>query len=172
MLSDSVVFIKKVNLVCLCHWCFTRKFMNFSEATTGGALTGTPRRIDVDITSIRQRPNFGGFPRYFHVLSRCNFTDWKIHVFSTYFFWPNSAGRKIHVVSTYYFPCNFNGQKMLFVSTYFFWWNFDGQIIHFVSTYFFRRNFDGPKIYLVSTYSFRCNFSIRNRHGVSTYFFA
>ena len=111
MLSDSVVFIKKVNLVCLCHWCFTRKFMNFSEATTGGALTGTPRRIDVDITSIRQRPNFGGFPRYFHVLFRCNFTDWKIHVFSTYFFWPNSAGRKIHVVSTYYFPCNFNGQK-------------------------------------------------------------
>ena len=37
--------------------------------------TGTPRRIDADITSIRQKPNFGQFPSHFHVLSRCNLGD-------------------------------------------------------------------------------------------------
>ena len=40
ILSYSVVFIKKINLLRLphWHWCFHGKFMNFSEAATGGVL--------------------------------------------------------------------------------------------------------------------------------------
>ena len=38
MLFYSVVFIKKINPLCLRHWCFPGKFMNFSEAATGGVL--------------------------------------------------------------------------------------------------------------------------------------
>ena len=38
ILSYSVVFIKKINLLRLSHWCFPGKFMNFSEAATGGDL--------------------------------------------------------------------------------------------------------------------------------------
>ena len=85
----------------------------------------TPRRFDMDITSIRRRPNFDEFLRRFHVLFRCNFAD-----------------RKIHVVSTYFFRCNFDGRNIHGVSTYFFRRNFDGRIIHFVCKYFFRQNFD------------------------------
>ena len=36
ILSYSVVFIKKINLLRLRHWWFSGKFMNFSEAVTGG----------------------------------------------------------------------------------------------------------------------------------------
>ena len=38
ILSYSVVFIIKINLLRLRHWCFPGKFMNFSEAATGGVL--------------------------------------------------------------------------------------------------------------------------------------
>ena len=38
MLSYSVVFIKKINLLRLRHLCFPEKFMNFSEAATEGVL--------------------------------------------------------------------------------------------------------------------------------------
>ena len=38
MLSDSVVLIKKINLLCLRHWHFPGKLMNFSEAATRGVL--------------------------------------------------------------------------------------------------------------------------------------
>ena len=38
MLFYSVVLIKKINPLCLRHWCFPGKFMNFSEAATGGVL--------------------------------------------------------------------------------------------------------------------------------------
>ena len=38
MLFYSVVFIKKINPLCLRHWCFPGKFMNFSEAATEGVL--------------------------------------------------------------------------------------------------------------------------------------
>ena len=48
-----------------------------------GHTTSNRCRFDVDIMSIRRRPNFGDFPRRFHVLFRCNFTDRKIHVVST-----------------------------------------------------------------------------------------
>ena len=82
-------------------------------------------RFDVDITSIRRRPNFGEFPRCFHVLFRCNFAD-----------------RKIHVVSTHFFPCNFDGRKIHVISTYFFRCNFFCRDIHFICKYFFRQNFD------------------------------
>ena len=84
-----------------------------------GYTTSNPRRFDVDITSIRRRPNFDQLPRHFRVLFRCDF-----------------AGRKIHVVSTYFFRCNFNGQKIHIVSTYFFRYNFDGRKIHVVSRTF------------------------------------
>ena len=33
-LSYSVIFIKKINLLQLHHWCFPGKLINFSEATT------------------------------------------------------------------------------------------------------------------------------------------
>ena len=84
------------------------------------------RQFDVDITSIRQRPNFDNFLRLFRV-----------------FFWCNFADRKIHAVSAYFFPCNFDGQKIQVVATYFFRCNFNGRKIHVVSTNFFRRNLDG-----------------------------
>ena len=95
------------------------------------------RRYHVNITSIRQRPNFEKFPRHFHVLFRCNFADRKptlfprtfldvismiekSKVFSTYFFRHNFAGRNIHVFCTYFFPCNFDGRKIHVVSLTFF----------------------------------------------------
>ena len=65
-----------------------------------GHATPNPRRFDVNITSICQRPNFDEFPRHFQVLFRCNFADRKIDVVSTYLFRRNFTGRKIHVVST------------------------------------------------------------------------
>ena len=99
-----------------------------------------PRRFDVDIASIRQRPNFDEFLRHFRVLLPCNF-----------------AGSIIHVVSTYFFRCNLADRKILVISTYFFRCNFDGRKIHIVSTYFFRCNFDGRKILVISAYFFRCN---------------
>ena len=74
-----------------------------------GHTTSNRRRFDVDIMSIRQRPNFDEFPSRFHVLFRCNFADRKIHVVSTYFFGCNFDGGKIHVVSTHFFGCNFDG---------------------------------------------------------------
>ena len=43
------------------------------------------RGFDVDITSIRRRPNFDKFPRHVRVLFRCNFDGRKIHVVSTLF---------------------------------------------------------------------------------------
>ena len=107
-----------------------------------GHTTSNRRRFDVDITSIRRRPNFDEFPRRFHVLFRCNFAGRKIHVVSTYFFRCNFDGRKIHLVSTCFFRCNFFRRNIHGVSTYFFRRNFDGRIIHFVCKYFFRQNFD------------------------------
>ena len=124
-------------------WCLD------SFSSPYGNLTGTPRRIDVDITSIRQRPNFDEFPRHFHLLFRCNFGDRKIPVVSTYFFRCNFNGRKVHVFSTYFFRYNFDGRKIHVISMYFFRCNFACQKIHVVSTYFFRCNFDGQKIYVV-----------------------
>ena len=83
--------------------------------------TDTPhrRRFDVDITSIRQRPNFDKFPRHLHVLFRCNFEGWKIHVVSTYFFRWSFDGQRIPVVSTYLYRCNLDGPKIPVTSTYF-----------------------------------------------------
>ena len=166
-------------------WCI---ILYHLLAPSQRTLTSDRRRFDVDITSIRRRPNFDEFPRHFHVLFWCNVADWKIHivstycfrrnfavwkvhVISTYFFQCNFDGRNIHVVSTYFFRCNFDVQKIHVVSTYFFQCNFDGQTIQIVSTYFFQCNFDGRKIHVVSTYFFRCNFFSRNIHGVSTYYF-
>ena len=51
-----------------------------------GHTTSNWRGFDVDVTSIRRRPNFDEFPRRFHVLFRCNFDGRNIHVDSTYFF--------------------------------------------------------------------------------------
>ena len=48
--------------------------------------TLNPRRCDVDITSIRRRPNSDEFSRHFHEHFWCNFADRKIHVFSRTFF--------------------------------------------------------------------------------------
>ena len=73
--------------------------------------TSNPRRFDVDITSIRRRPNFDKFPRHFRVLFRCNFNGRKIHVVSTYFFRCNFDGRNMHIVFTYLFRRNFDAQR-------------------------------------------------------------
>ena len=77
-----------------------------------GYTRSNRRRFNVDITSIRRRPNLDEFPRHFHVLFRCNFASLKIRVVSTYFFRCNFDGRKIHMVSTYLFRCNFYGRKI------------------------------------------------------------
>ena len=133
---------------------------NIHRKTTGkhlcwslpnGHTTSNPRRFDVDIASMRRRPNFDESPSHFHVLFRRNF-----------------AGRKIHVVFKYFFRCNFDGQKIYVVSTYFFRCNFAVQKIHFISTHFSWHNFTGQNIYVFSTYSFRCNLSGRGIHVVFT----
>ena len=158
----------KKNSCKLVFWVFTEQ-LNYQ--ILNGHSTSNPHRFDVDITSIRGRPNFDEFPRHFRVLFRCNFDGRKIHVVSTYFFRCNFAGRKIHVVSTYFFRCNFDGRKIHVVSTYFFRCNFDGRKIHLASTYFFRCNFFRRNIHGVSTYFFRRNFDGRIIHFVCTYFF-
>ena len=142
------------------------------EIQPNGHTTSNRRGFDVDITSIRRRPNFDEFPHHFHVLFRCDFAGRKIHVVSTYFFRCNFAGRKIHVVSTYFFRCNFAGRKSHVVPTYFFRRNFAGRKIHVVSTYFLRCNFNGRKIHIhiISKYFFRCNFDGRKIHVVSRTF--
>ena len=76
-----------------------------------GHTTSTPHRFDVDITSIRQRPNFDEFLCHFRVLFQCNFDGRKIHVVSTYFLRGNFDGWNMHVVFTYFFLGNFDGQK-------------------------------------------------------------
>ena len=115
--------------------CFTWKFSQVLVPNEHS--TSNRRQFHVDNTWIRRRPNFDEFPRHFHVIFLCSFTD-----------------RKIHVVSTYFFRCNFDGRKIQFASMYFFGCDFDGWKIRGVSTYFFRCNFDGRKIHLVSTYIF------------------
>ena len=86
-------------------------------------------RFGVDITPIRQRPNFDEFSP--------NFVDPRIHVVSTYFFWYNFTGRKIHVVSTNFFKHYIIGRNIHVFSTRFFRCNFDGWEIHDFSRYFF-----------------------------------
>ena len=99
--------------------------------------TSNRRGFDVDIRSIRRRPNFDEFPCHFAYLFDIISISRKIHVVSTYFFRRNFAGQKIHVISSYFFLCNFDGPKIHVVSTYSFRCNFDGRKIHVVSTYFF-----------------------------------
>ena len=77
------------------HFCFISR--------PNGHSTSNPGGFHVDITLIRQRPNFDKFPRHFHVLFRRNFDGWKIHVVSKCFFRCNLDGRKIHVVSRTFF---------------------------------------------------------------------
>ena len=120
--------------------------------------------------SIRRRLNFDQFPRHFHVLFRCYFADWKIHVVSAYFFWCNFQGPETHVVFTYFFRRNFNGQKIHLVSTCFFWCIFAGRNIHVFSTYIFLCNFDVRKIHVVSTHFFWCNFPGQKSHVAFTDF--
>ena len=87
------VFAAHVSIMYTLQICLIRTNLN---------PTGT-RWFDVDITSIRRRPNFDEFPRNFRVLFRCNFD-----------------GRKIHVVFTYFFQCYFAGRKStLFPRTFF-----------------------------------------------------
>ena len=90
---------------------FLINFFNKGNIIRGSYTMGTPRRIDVDISSIRRRPNFDDFPRHFRVLFRCYFDGRKIHVVSTYFFRCNFDGRSMHVVFTYFFRRNFDGRN-------------------------------------------------------------
>ena len=123
-----------------------------------GHTTSNPCRIDIDITSIRQTPNFDKFPCYFSVLFQCNFDGRKIHVLSMHFFQSNFAGRKIEIFSTQFYPCIFACRKIHLVSTYFFRFNFDGWKIHVVSMYFLRYNFDVWNMHVVFNYFFQSNF--------------
>ena len=123
--------------------------LSFSNIFPNGHTTSNPRRFDVDITSIRGKPNFDEFPLHFRLLFRRDFNGWKTHVVSTYFFWCNFDGRRIHIVSTYFFRCKFDGQKIHVVSTCFYQCNFDSRNMHVVVTYFFRRNFDGQRFGIV-----------------------
>ena len=86
------------------------------------SLTGTPRRIYVDSTSILHRYVEAQISTNFNVISTYFFphTDRKIHVVSTYVFPCNCAGRKIHVASTTFFRCNLMIEKStLFPRTFF-----------------------------------------------------
>ena len=139
----------------ICIFCLVCKGIH------NGHTTSNTRPFDVDITLIRQKPNFNNFPHHFHILFQCNFADQNIQIVSTYLFRCNVDGWKIHVVSTYFFDvilmvknqvvstyffrCNFTGWKIQVVSTYFSWRNFAGRNIHVFPTYFFRQNFDGQK---------------------------
>ena len=48
--------------------CFGMFETNVELKFPNGHTTSNRRRFDVDITSIRRRPNFDEFPRRFHVL--------------------------------------------------------------------------------------------------------
>ena len=123
--------------------------LGYSLRVPNGKTMSNQRRFDVDITSIRRRPNFYKFPHHFHALFLCNFADLKIHVVSTYLIRCNINSRKIHVVSTYFVRCNFAGRKIHVVSTYFFPCDFDGRNMDVVCTYFIRRNFDGQEFHII-----------------------
>ena len=128
------------------------------------------RRFYMDITSIRQRPNFLEFPRHFHVLFRWIFADRKIHVVSTYFFWRNFDGSKICVVSTCFFFRVISMSKNPPCFHVLFWWIFAGQNIHVFPTCFFRCNFPVQKILVVFTDFISCNFDGQKIQIVCTYF--
>ena len=68
ILSYSVVFIEKINLLCLRHWCFPAKFMNFSEAPTGGVLW---KKLFLEISQYSQK-SYRPATSYLHIL------DWRI----------------------------------------------------------------------------------------------
>ena len=65
ILSYSVVFIKKINLLRLRHWWFSGKFMNFSEAVTGGVLW--------------KKLFLKDFAIFTGKLQACNFIEKKVH---------------------------------------------------------------------------------------------
>ena len=125
-------------------WSYMFKPMtNNSNKAPQQALHVELRRLEVDIMLIRQRPNFDEFPRHFHLLFWCSFSDRKIserkiHLASTYFVWCNFDGRKIYVVSTYFFWCN----SLVEISTVFLLTFFDVILMVEKSSLFARTFFD------------------------------
>ena len=65
---------------------FLKTFERLLLKSSNSHTTSNPHRFDVNVTSIRRRPNFDEFPRHFRILFRCNFDGRKIHVVSTHFF--------------------------------------------------------------------------------------
>ena len=60
--------------------------LSFSNIFPNGHTTSNPRQFDVDIKSIRRKPNFDEFPRHFCVLFRCDFEVEKSTWFPRAFF--------------------------------------------------------------------------------------
>ena len=122
---------------------FAEKSLNRLVLVPNRHTTSNPHRFNVDITSIRRRPNFHEFPRHFHVL-----------------FWCNSDSRKIHVVSTYLF---FDVISLVEKSTLFSRTFFDIILMVEKSTLSPRTFFDAIclveicKLFLLSVFDVICN---------------
>ena len=142
----------KKNSCKLVFWVFTEQ-LNYQ--ILNGHSTSNPHRFDVDITSIRGRPNFDEFPRHFHVLFRCNFADRQIHVISTYLFRQISMVKKSTLFPrTFFDVISMVEKSTLFPRTFF-------DVISMVekSTSFPRTFFDVISMVEKSTL-FPCTFSM------------
>ena len=95
------------------------------------------RRVDVDITSIRQKENIDEFPRHFDAFFPCNINGRKTHIISTYFVRRNIDEWKIDVIPMHLLRRYFDGQKFNFFSMYFFQSNFDWWNVNVFSMYCF-----------------------------------
>ena len=97
------------NTIIKSEVCVNVTFYNFQYFNQqhmelpNGHTTSNRCWFHVDITSIRRRPNFDEFPRHFHVLFRCNFSDLKIHIVSTYLFGVSSMVQKSTLFSLNFF---------------------------------------------------------------------
>ena len=67
---QSVVFINKINLLGFRHWCFPGKFMNFSEAVSGGVFSQYSRESYRPVTLLKTDSNTGIFKRTSGVFRR------------------------------------------------------------------------------------------------------
>ena len=129
---------------------FLKTFERFLLKSSNGHTTSNPHRFDVNVTSIRRRPNFDEFPRHFRILFRCNFD-----------------GRKIHVVSTHFFDVTLLVQKStLFPRTFF-------NVISMVekSTLFPRILFDVILMFEKSTLFPRTFFDVISMFEIVRYFY-
>ena len=114
------------NTIIKSEVCVNVTFYNFQYFNQehmelpNGHTTSNRCWFHVDTTSIRRRPNFDEFPRHFHVLFRCNFSDLKIHIVSTYLFGVSSMVQKSTLFSLNFFDVTLMIEKSTLIARTFF----------------------------------------------------